>query len=95
MVLGLLSPAVQFQGQDVLHVCSATRSWSTFCDPMDCSPADSSVCGAIQARMLEWVAILSSRGASQSRDRTRVSCVSCVGRLILYHWAIWETPRTL
>ena len=41
-----------------------------------------------QARMLEWVAISSSRGSSQPRDQTRVSCVSCVsciGRWILYH----------
>ena len=26
------------------------------------------------------------------RDWTRVSCVSCIGRQILYHWATWEVP---
>ena len=36
----------------------------TLCDPMDCSPLDSSVCGILQARILEWVAIPSSIGTS-------------------------------
>ena len=34
------------------------------CDPMDCSPPGSSVCGISQARILEWVAIFFSRGSS-------------------------------
>ena len=41
---------------------------------MDCSPPDSSVHGILQARILEWVAIPSSRGPSQPRDRTCMSC---------------------
>ena len=36
----------------------------TLSDPMDCSPAGSSVHGILQARILEWVAIFSSRGSS-------------------------------
>ena len=55
---------------------------STLCGPMDCSPPGSSVQGIFQARILEWVAISSSRGSSQPRNRTRVSCI---GRQILYH----------
>ena len=47
----------------------------------------SSVHGVSQARMLEWVAISFSRGSSQSRDGTCVSCIYCTGRQILYHWA--------
>ena len=43
------------------------------CNPMDCSPSGSSVHGILQARILEWVAMPSSRGSSQPRDRTRVS----------------------
>ena len=35
--------------------------------------------------ILEWVAIFSSRGSSQTRDRTHISCVSCIGKRILYH----------
>ena len=33
------------------------QSWSTLCDPMDCRLPDSSICGILQARVLEWVAI--------------------------------------
>ena len=47
-----------------------------FCDPKDCSLPGSSVHGIFQARILEWVAILFSRGSSQPRDRTRVSCTA-------------------
>ena len=55
---------------------------------MDCSSPGSSVCGIFQARILEWIAISFSRGSSQPRDWTHVSCM---GRLILYHWATWAT----
>ena len=41
--------------------------------------------GMLQARMLEWVAMPSSRGSSQPRDRTHASYVSCTGRRVLYH----------
>ena len=54
---------------------------------MDCSPPGSSVHGIFQARILEWVAISSSRGPSQPRNQTRISCM---GRQRLYHWATWE-----
>ena len=40
----------------------------TLCDPMDSSPAGSSVPGILQARILEWVAMPSSRGSSRPRD---------------------------
>ena len=49
-------------------------------DPTDCSLPGSSVQGIILARILEWVAISSSRGSSQPRDET---CISCIGRRIL------------
>ena len=50
----------------------------TLCDPMECSPPVSSVHGILQARILEWVAMPSSRGFFQPRDGTmsHVSCVS-------------------
>ena len=52
---------------------------------MDYSPPGASVHGISQARILgEWLAISSSRGSSRPRDGT---CVSCVGRRVLYHWA--------
>ena len=42
---------------------------------MDCSPPGSSVHGILQARILEWLAILSSRGSSWPRYWTQVSCI--------------------
>ena len=45
----------------------------------------SSVHGTLQARILEWVAMPSSRRSSQPRDGTCVSYVSCIGRWVLYH----------
>ena len=61
------------------------QSGPTLCYPMDCSPPGSSVHGILQARILEWVAMSSSRGSSQPRDQTCVSYVSCIGRRFLYH----------
>ena len=54
---------------------------------MDCRPPGSSVYGIFQARILECVAIPFSRESSQPRDRT---CVSCIGRKIVYCWATSE-----
>ena len=42
------------------------------------------VYGVLQARILEWVAMTSSRGSSKLRDQTHVSYVSCIDRQILY-----------
>ena len=68
-----------------IHTCVwVTQSCLILCDPMDCSPPGSSAHGIFQARILEWVA--SSKGSSQPRDWTHFSCVSCIGRRILYHW---------
>ena len=50
----------------------------------------SSVHGILQARILEWVAIFSSRRSSWPRDRTRVSCIA--GGLFT-HWTTWEAPK--
>ena len=61
------------------------QSCLTLCDPMDCSLPGSSVLGILQARILEWVAMPSSRGSSQPRDRTHISYVSCTGRQVPYH----------
>ena len=43
------------------------------CDPVGCSPPGYPVHGILQARILKWVAMPSSRGSSQTRDRTQVS----------------------
>ena len=57
---------------------------------MDCSLSASSVHGISQARMLDWAAISFSRRSSHFRDQTQVSCISCTGMQILYHWATRE-----
>ena len=57
----------------------------TLCNLMDYSPPSSSVHGKFQARIMEWVATSSSRGSFWTRDRTCISCISCIGRQILYH----------
>ena len=53
------------------------QSCPTFYNPMDCKLPGSSVNGIFQARMLEWVAISSSRASSQPSDQTSVSCIFC------------------
>ena len=57
--LGLYSPCPW------LH---SAQPCPTLCDPTDCSPPGSSVRGISQARILEWVAVPSSRGSSRPRD---------------------------
>ena len=61
--------------------CVSHSVASAFCDAMDCSPQGSSVHEILQARILESVAILFSRGSSQLRDEP--SLLHC--RQILYH----------
>ena len=58
------------------------QSCPTLCDPMDYT-----VHGILQARILEWVAFPFSRGSSQPRDQTQVSCIA--GRFFT-NWAIRE-----
>ena len=52
------------------------RFVSYSCNSMNCNPPGSSVHGIFQSRGLEWVAIFFSRGSSQPRDRTPVSCIA-------------------
>ena len=66
-----------------------TQSCLTLCNPMDCSAPGSSVHAILQARILEWVAISSSRGSSWHRDPTRVSCIA--GRF----FTVWDTTEAL
>ena len=68
-----------FSGHQALSLCSIAQLCLTLCDLLDCSLPGSSVHGILQARILEWVATSSSRGSSQPRDRTRISCVSTAG----------------
>ena len=57
------------------------------CNPKDCSSPVSSIHGILQAKILEWVAILSSRASFWPKDWTHVSCHLLHCRWVLYHWA--------
>ena len=48
--------------------------------------------GILQARILEWAAMPSSRGSSRPRDQSYISCVSCIGRQVFYHWRHLRSP---
>ena len=65
------------------------QSCPILCDPMDCSWPESSVHGIIQARILKWVTTSFSRGTSQHRDRTWVSCIAS------RFFTVWATRETL
>ena len=54
------------------------QSCLTLCNPLDYSLPGSSGHRIFQARILEWVAISSSRGSSLPKDRILVSCISCI-----------------
>ena len=56
------------------------QSCPTLCDSMDCNPPGFSIHGILQARMLRWAAMLSSRESSRSKDQTFVSG--------LLHWQV-------
>ena len=64
-----------------------TQLFLTLCNPTDSARL---LCPQIiLARILEWVALSSSRGSSWPKDQTRISCI---GRRILHHWATREAP---
>ena len=60
------------------HAHAITQSCPTLCSLMDCSPPGSSVHGTLQARILEWVVISSSRGSYQTH-------IFCIARWLLHH----------
>ena len=76
------------EGITCLRACMHAKSLQlcpNLCDHMDCSPPSSSVCGILQARILEWIVISSSSVSPWTRDQTRISCISCIGKCVLYH----------
>ena len=81
---------IQCQGVTVVAVIQLLSCVWLFFDPIDYSPPVSFVHGVFQARILEWIAISFTRVSSQNKDQT---CVSCIGRWILYHWATGEAHQ--
>ena len=70
-------------------LCLVTQSCPTLCNHMDCSPPGSSVNGILQARILECMAMPSSRESSQPRDQTLVSRIA--GRF----FTVWASKEAL
>ena len=68
------------------------QSCLILCDPINCSLSGSSVHEIFQAKILKWVSLSYSRGSSPHRDQTHGSCISCIGRWILYHWHHLGSP---
>ena len=63
------------------HMHACVLSWFShvwLCDPMDCSPSVFSVHEILEAITLECVAMPYSKGSSQPRDQTCISCGSCL-----------------
>ena len=68
-LLAQLSSSVSKCTQNSACMCAKSfQSCLTLCNSMKCSPSGSSVHGILQARILEWVAMPSSRGSSQPKD---------------------------
>ena len=75
----LVSAIQRSESAMCIHICCCLVSQSscpTLLWPIYCSLPGSSVHGTFQVRVLEWVAMSSSRGSSQPRDQTWVSCIA-------------------
>ena len=80
------------RGDIYIYACVHAKSLQSCLtlEHYDYSPPGFSVHGILQARILEWVAVPSARRSSWLREWTSVSCISCFGRWVLYHWVTWE-----
>ena len=78
----------------IAYVCAKSlQPCPAVCDPMDCSPPGSSDNGILQARILEWVAMPSSRAPAWPRNLTHISSVFCIGWHVFFFFTtstIWK-----
>lgn len=74
-----------------LSACVLSQLCLTLWDPIAYNQWLFSVHGVFQAKVVEWVAIPISRGSFRPRDQTHVSCI---GRLILYHYCHLESSSS-
>ena len=79
----------------VILYCVQLLSHAWLCSPMDCSPPGSSIHEISQARILEWVALPSSRGSSWPRGWTPDFGISCIGRQFFTTSSTWEAPNSI
>ena len=85
--------AQNWGGKMGLCSCFVAKSYVILCDPVDHSPPGFSDHGISQTRIQEWVAISFSRGSSQSKDWTPVSCICNADSFPLSHQR--NPPKTL
>ena len=94
------SPVLGLERQNSIYMFILCYSYMSLCAQSCltlCSPPGSSVHWIFQTRILEWVAISSSRGYFQPRNQTQVSHICCVSRIaggLFTHWVIGEAPVT-
>ena len=86
----LLSSSSVIYSITCLLACLVAQSCLTLCDPMNCSLPGSSLHGIFLAGIPEWVAMLSSKGSFQLRDRTHDSSFTWTAGRFFTHWVIGE-----
>ena len=64
----------------------------TLCDPMDYSLPGTFVPGIYPGKNIGMSFIFLLWRIFLTQDRTHISCISCIGRQILYRQATWEAP---
>ena len=86
-------PTDAIKGRKLAWVqAKSLQSCLTLCDPVDCSPPGSSVHGTLQARILEWAAMPSSRGSSRPRGQIcTLESPALAGRFFTTN-TTWEAP---
>ena len=75
LLLTSLFPSIMVFSNEIKELCAQLLICAQLFDPMDCSPPCSSVHGISQARILERVAISSSKGSSRPKDWTYIFCI--------------------
>ena len=80
-------PAAEFRGELSSSYCVFRHSIMSDCLQIPWTVARQAPLPMerLHARILKWVSMPSFRESSQPRDQAHVSCVSCIGRWILYH----------
>ena len=93
MCVSYLYLALCFSWVALFPGVSVAQSCPAVCDPMDCSLPGSSIHGIFQARVVEWVAMPFSRGASHPSDRWNLGLLH--HRQTLYHLSYRGRPIVL
>ena len=75
-----------------VHACSLAWLCPTLCNSWTAARQHLLSMGFSRQEYWHGLPLPPPGESSQLRDWTRISCISCIGRRILYHWASWEAP---